>query len=359
MVEEVTLAHITKAHDEWAAARENYNEERQARDDQFFNGVEQHVKPVSYDKRLDRLRTSICEGTGEWLGKDETFKRWLDPTDNSTNVVWLQGFPGAGKTYVASLAVGHASTRGYELFAFLRYDEEATALSVLQSLIFQLAAVNKDLRETLCNELRSTTRDLRRDLKSSTSFAADILLKLVKCAPEPVYIVVDGLDEVEREDRQLILERLLALRDKIGSAGVTKLLISSRREDNIERLLRNSCKVIRLDQNNSACIQRYIARETKLWLADFDEQIRSEIDSLLVLLPIDAEGGLTSRCFQIQRFSAKSASSYRNVSLCPYCHEHHQDVTSSAGTCSPRAESPSQKFERSVITASVEPTHWD
>lgn len=47
MVEEVTLAHISKAHDEWTAAHRHYNEERRARDDQFFHNVEQQIQSIS------------------------------------------------------------------------------------------------------------------------------------------------------------------------------------------------------------------------------------------------------------------------------------------------------------------------
>ncbi|KAK1833652.1 hypothetical protein QBC39DRAFT_302504 [Podospora conica] len=291
MVEEVTLAHISKAHEEWSAARKHYDEERQGRDDQFFNSVEQYIQPISYDKRLDELRTSICEGTGDWLPKDDTFNRWLDPTDATTNVVWVQGFPGAGKTYLASRVVDHAKSKGFELFAFLRYNQEATAAIVLQSLIFQLVSFEKDLRETLCSELRSTTRDLKRDLKSNTSFAANMLLKLIKCASSPVYIIVDGLDEIDNYGRHLILEQLLGLGAKVSGEGTLKLFISSRREDNIERLLRGSKhEVIRLDQKNAGCIRKYIATESRHWLMGFDKEIRSDLESLLVFLPIDAEG---------------------------------------------------------------------
>jgi len=291
MIEEVTLVHISKAHDEWMAAHKHYNDERQARDAQFFHNVEQHIQPISYDKRLDQLRTSICEGTADWLTKDETFSRWLDPTNSSTNIVWLQGFPGAGKTYVASRVVDHAMTKGYELFSFLRYNEEATALTVLQTLLFQLVALDADLREALCSELRCPIRDRKRDLKSSTRFAADTLLKLIKCAPSPVYIIVDGLDEIEDAGRHLILEHLLSLGSKVAGDGVLKLFVSSRREENIEHLFRDSQHgVIRLDQKNTGCIRKYVATESHRWLAGFDKQTRSDLESLLVFLPIDAEG---------------------------------------------------------------------
>lgn len=162
---------------------------------------------------------------------------------------------------------------------------------MLQTLLFQLVALDADLRAALCSELRSSTRDRKRDLKSSTAFAADTLLKMIKYAPSPVYIIVDGLDEIEDAGRHLILEQLLSLGAKVGGEGILKLFISSRREENIERLLRGSQhEVIRLDQKNAGCIRKYIATESHRWLAGFDKQTRSELESLLVFLPIDAEG---------------------------------------------------------------------
>lgn len=187
----------------------------------------------------------------------------------------------------------HATTKGYELFSFLRYNEEATALTVLQTLLFQLVAIDADLRAALCSELRSSTRDRKRDLKSSTAFAADTLLKLIKCAPSPVYIIVDGLVEIEDAGRHLILDQLLSLGVKVGGEAILKLFISSRREENIERLLRGSQhEVIRLDQKNAGCIRKYIATESHRWLAGFDVQTRFGLESLLVFVPIDAEGEL-------------------------------------------------------------------
>lgn len=194
---------------------------------------------------------------------------------------------------MASRVVDHATTKGYELFSFLRYNEEATALTVLQTLLFQLVALDADLRAALCSELRSSTRDRKWDLKSSTAFAADTLLKLIKCAPSPVYIIVDGLDEIEDAGRHLILDQLLSLGVKVGGEAILKLFISSRREENIERLLRGSQhEVIRLDQKNAGCIRKYIATESHRWLAGFDVQTRFELESLLVFVPIDAEGEL-------------------------------------------------------------------
>lgn len=293
MVEEVTLAHISKAHDEWMAAHRHYDEQREEANQQYFNAIERYVEPRFYDSRLDRLHMSICAGTGTWLTEDETFNWWLDPAESSADVVWLQGFPGAGKTYISSRVVDYARGKGHTLFAFLRYDEKASARSILHSFIFQLSAIDTDLRAVLCNQSRSTTRDLKRDLKSSTKFATDMLLKLVNCATGPTYIVVDGLDELDEDVRREALEQLLYLRANAGADSPVKLFISSRPEENIDRLLKGISKSIRLDQKNHGCIQKYVAQESQAWLTrgDFDPATCSEIKSLLAFLPVDVEGG--------------------------------------------------------------------
>lgn len=133
-------------------------------------------------------------------------------------------------------------TKGYELISFLRYNEEATAPTVLQTLLFQLVALDADLRAALCSELRSSTRDRKRDLKSSTAFAADTLLKLIKCAPSPVYIIVDGLDEFEDPCRHLILDQLLSLGVKVSGEAILKLFIGSRREEGHPSLAVFACR---------------------------------------------------------------------------------------------------------------------
>jgi len=292
LLEEVTLAHISRAQDEWTAARKHYDAETEARDYQYFGIIERHVDPKLYDKRLDELHLSICEGTGSWLLRDDLFKNWLDPTENSVDLIWLQGLPGAGKTYVTSRVVDHAREKGNSLFAFLRYDETVSALSVLHSLIFQLVSLDANLRTVLCTDFRSSSRDLKRDLKGSTKFAADTLLVLLQCASAPTYIIVDGLDEVDEYARQLILLQLLDTKSKAGEHGVIKLFISSRREENIERHLKVAANIIRLDQRNAGCIQKYVTRETQAWLdrSGFDAQACYEIKRMLMLLPVDVEG---------------------------------------------------------------------
>jgi hypothetical protein len=56
------------------------------------------ISPKFYDDKLDWVDGRVCEGSGKWLWRDSTFIRWLEVTDISTKIVWLQGIPGAGRS---------------------------------------------------------------------------------------------------------------------------------------------------------------------------------------------------------------------------------------------------------------------
>src|SRR5215471_11929028 len=131
---------------------------------------------------------------------------------------------------------------------------------------------DQDLRVTLINSKE-------RDLRSYTNYASDILSDLLKCAG-PTYLVVDGLDEIPEQERQMLLSKLLAIAD--GNDEV-KLLISSREEYDISRILKEKAKTIRVDSKNSGSIQTYVSQRTRVWFqnTDFSEMAMYEIQSLL------------------------------------------------------------------------------
>ena len=172
------------------------------------------------------------------------------------------------------------------LFAFLSYKHSSSTsiISILHSLIFQLVTEEKDLQSVLCSIFQSN----RRDLKSSTRFALETILALLKCIG-PIYIIINGLDEIGELERQMILLHLL---DVLKDCDKVKLLISSRYEDDIIRVLKDDAQTIRVDHQNAGCIQAYITRRTQKWLSNFnfDEQACLEIYGLLFPLAAKAKG---------------------------------------------------------------------
>lgn len=93
---EVSLANVIAAQADRVRALEHYERTQEFQQRQDFEAVETYVSPRMYDTELDRLRSASCSNTGRWLRKEESFCKWLDPTDRSTRLLWLNGIPGAG-----------------------------------------------------------------------------------------------------------------------------------------------------------------------------------------------------------------------------------------------------------------------
>jgi hypothetical protein len=172
------------------------------------------------------------------------------------------------------------------IYAFLSYKESSstTAISILHSLIFQLVSEDKYLQIILWDAFQSN----RRDLKSNTKFAQETLSILLKCASR-TYIIIDGLDEISELERQMTLHILTGILEDCDEAS---LLISSRLEDDIGSILKDSVQPIRVDHRNSGCLQAYITGSAEKWLreANFDSNSHSEIKALLAPLAAKARG---------------------------------------------------------------------
>ncbi|KAG9503428.1 hypothetical protein J7337_006273 [Fusarium musae] len=59
-----------------------------------------HLAPKNYDADLYRFSESVCNGTGKWLFRNESFQNWLAGKDKAKPILWLRGIPGAGEPLV-------------------------------------------------------------------------------------------------------------------------------------------------------------------------------------------------------------------------------------------------------------------
>jgi hypothetical protein len=83
----------------------------------------------------------------------------------------------------------------------------------------------------------------------------------------PITIVTDGLDGIEEHSRKPLLEALLKLPD----ASNLRLLLSSRAEIDIAKILRNGAVSIKIDLHNEDDIRKSIECEGKDWMDDLKE----------------------------------------------------------------------------------------
>ena len=188
-----------------------------------------------------------------------------------------------GKTFLAGTVIDKCQSLGNRpIFVFLSHVHAAStsAVSIFHSLIFQLAQSTEDLQATLC---QSSPENLKSNLHSAVS----LFKSLLDCAGV-TFLVVDGVDEIEKRQRELFLAELFKLSAECDTA---RILICSRLEDDIERILGTSRK-IRVDQRNSGSIQAFVSRQSSTWIAknDFLPHERSEIEALLAPIASKADG---------------------------------------------------------------------
>ncbi|RPA82003.1 hypothetical protein BJ508DRAFT_199534, partial [Ascobolus immersus RN42] len=138
-------------------------------------------------------------GTSEWLLEEEDLKSWLS-TDHS-DVFWLAGKAGTGKTYLATHLITHLTqTQKHVVYFYCQYDDPAkrTTLGILRSLSAQLLEripLPDDYR-AVYEEYRKTSQAGLNDVETAVT-GLEILLR---CLPWRVHVVIDGLDEVTDRD---------------------------------------------------------------------------------------------------------------------------------------------------------------
>jgi hypothetical protein len=173
-----------------------------------------------------------------------------------------------------------------------RDEEQSSTTKLLQSLIFQLLIENKTLQPILHEAYLSHYRQLVSDEK----FLTRLLLNLLEDSGV-TFIVIDGLDEVDEDERDIMMKELL---DILSSCENVKMLISSRSEHTISKGIGRSAALLRIDKYNAGDIAAYVnAARSKVierlrgWGAD--DEICSNI--AVAMDQIKARAGGKSKAF--------------------------------------------------------------
>ncbi|KAJ5105004.1 hypothetical protein NUU61_002351 [Penicillium alfredii] len=220
------------------------------------------ISDIPFGQHHDRIREKRTSGTGEWLVEHEVFNSWKDK--ESSDLFWLQGNSGSGKTYLTSKVIDTVRDRiSYPLkpegFAFFYCDRDDKpcdkALTVLQSFVRQLSTTARNpesmqtkLQET-CKEARENGTNFRfQQCKEQILTSLDIYQKTT--------LVIDAMDECDPESRYELIDALtLFLRE---SKKPVKIFISSRPDPKLERQLESSPNVGIQASDNKGDIEKYI-----------------------------------------------------------------------------------------------------
>lgn len=170
----------------------------------------------------------------------------------------------------------------HTVFAFLTYlESHISALSVLHSLIFQLASTSLTLKTMLC---QSDLQHLGNDFNVATT----LFQNLIQSAGV-VRIIIDGLDEIESAQRSRLIRELVRLSDECEEC---QILLTSRAESDIVGDLDGKTIDIQVDKNNAGSIQVFINQTMGEWFKErsFIQDVQDQLQGWAAPLAFRAKG---------------------------------------------------------------------
>ncbi|KAJ4246539.1 hypothetical protein NW762_013480 [Fusarium torreyae] len=279
---EVRLQDIEEAYEARQSDIESFAKLEESSRRQEYAALETSIAPAFYEKKLAFFLNRLCDGTGNWLIRNEDVSKWLQVAQDSLKLIWVCGIPGAGKTYLSACTIKESRAHGTTIFAFPSYEQqEISALSIMHSLIFQIARKDPMLQDMV----RQIDRD---SLEIDMSATVNLFINLVN-GTGPVRIIIDGLDEVDETERTILLRYMLKASRECDQA---RILIASRPEGDIKAMLEKTSKSIRVDTQNTSGIHAFVMSRCKEWLQtrSFKQEDSNEIERLIAAVADQAKG---------------------------------------------------------------------
>ena len=234
----------------------------------------------SVDEELAFQRSRQWPNTCKWIFSKESYLDWMLGVRPS--LLWCHARPGAGKSVLASFLAQSYLNAG-EICGYLpfRYNSQTLRdpVNLLRTLAYQLAKQDDNVREAL---LYLFAEGL--DLKNTK--LAYIWQKLfcngILCLQpsEPIYWVLDGIDEAEPEPMLLLLSLLADLQRSATSVKVVFLSRYTRELSNRLQSLPLSVSEI-VPDDNSEDIDLYTSERLRLSSLDLRGIHYTEIRNLI------------------------------------------------------------------------------
>ncbi|GME59925.1 glyoxalase bleomycin resistance protein dioxygenase protein [Neofusicoccum parvum] len=156
------------------------------------------------------IRHSFVEGTFRWLPENEAYRKFAGGDEEP--LLWVTGDRGLGKSSLACFAVDdlrqqrHLYKSTVASFFFKEEHEELrSTVNLLRSVAAQVAESDIKYREEVATEVKKIEDQLRDDdgtLLWERLFAS----KFPNSSETRLFVVVDGLDEADGDDRKKLLD---------------------------------------------------------------------------------------------------------------------------------------------------------
>jgi hypothetical protein len=202
------------------------------------------LRPTDYPGESSEFKkhlNSHVPGTGEWLQQTEQYKQWHD--EAKYDALWVKAIAGAGKSVVAARLISHLQdTEGNTPVIFFFFRQIVAANHDVQSFV-------RDWMSQLVGylpHLRTQVHTWIKQHRDARTFSFDELWQCVLDSfglLDGVYCVVDAIDELNCEQTDFLLRRLVDLGQMRPQA--VKVVMTSRPLPQIQKVL-NTLSVLQL-----------------------------------------------------------------------------------------------------------------
>lgn len=228
---------------------------------------------VNHNAATSKREPETCN----WLLRSEEFKSWM--TERSTQLMWLHGIPGAGKTIICSAVIEYlqslALTSGYTvLYYYFDFSDSSrqTFDGFIRSLLVQTYNKTLSIPQTVCDLYAETGGSSPSPTRLLETFKAILQHQL------RTFIIVDGLDECledknERSSAIRTIKEIYALRDVDVS-----IFVASRPEIDIGNSVGKLCTID--IETQDTMIDEDIRRHIKACFANPEDRLGRWTQSL-------------------------------------------------------------------------------
>jgi ankyrin repeat protein len=214
---------------------------------------------TDYDQQLASIGMRAPD-TCEWLPQNPTFSHWLHST--KSEVLWLRGLPGVGKTVLTKYLITSVITSEWVLSSisgqvrksegrqnapFLGYffcserdREQQLEENILFSMLHQLIIGEPEITASLLSFKETGRSRLFTFLSDNSRLWAAVKSVLVASKRETIFLVLDALDEMESQSMLTFATRLRSMIDAIApriEPRSVKLLLTSRPKPELDEIL--------------------------------------------------------------------------------------------------------------------------
>jgi hypothetical protein len=229
------------------------------------------ISSVPYEQHHWNVRRYRLEKSCLWLFGKEEFRMWRK--SSASSILWLHGIPGSGKSILVSLVIDDVleSNLKNTLHEPLAYfycardpsePERGNPLAILSSLVRQLSCLKPGMPIMAPIISKYTAREESNFGFTNLSLdeCVQLILDLSGIYPS-MTIIIDAIDECDPNTRLDLLEALDDILQR--SAGLVKVFVSSRDDNDIVCRLENSPNLYVGASDSREDIERYVKVEVE------------------------------------------------------------------------------------------------